>query len=562
LEIRLISSNRRGSSEERKKLYHSRFNAAARFLLGCLVFVLVLFSAGCAVPQTPQGNVSVILEMDGGSREVLVARGSSVHQVLTAAGVSLGALDRTEPPIYGVLTENSRIKVVRVSEDFSVVQVVVPFQNQVLRNESMPEGETRLVQPGVNGLQEVTYRKVIEDGLVVSDTAVKTQIIKEAIPEIVMVGSQPPFTSLVIPGRLVYLLGGNAWMIEENTGNRRPILASGDLDGRIFSLSPDAQWLLFSRYSDEGDTINSLWAARLDEDETGQISLLDLKATNVVHFADWRPGSAYTIAYSTVEPRASAPGWQANNDLHLITLDSNGKIKDQTVELETNMGGTYGWWGINFAWSPEGKKLAYTRPDGIGLFDFEKGSLAPLLEVIPFQTRSDWAWVPGISWGADPSVLFTVGHVSGPGALSPEESPYFDVAALSLNTGIAVNLASQSGMFSYPLSSPTQVGPGGENAYQVAFLQALFPLQSENSRYGVVVMDRDGSNRRLLFPSEGAPGLAPQKKWGVWSPAALSDSGSLALAVIYQDNLWMIDVGNGQARQITGDDLILRIDWK
>ena len=46
---------------------------------------------------------------------------------------------------------------------------------------------------------------------------------------------------------------------------RRPIeflwLTSGDLDGRIFTLSPDGAWLLFSRSSTRpiDEEINNLW---------------------------------------------------------------------------------------------------------------------------------------------------------------------------------------------------------------------------------------------------------------------------------------------------------------
>jgi resuscitation-promoting factor RpfB len=552
-------------SIERMRLYHSRFKVKGRLgahsllVLGLLVFAFGL--VGCAAPQTPQAEVTVFLSVDGRQLEISASRGSSVQQVLTAAGVSLGPLDRSEPPLYGVIQENAALKVIRVQEEFDVVEVTVPFQNQVVRNESMPDGETRLVQPGMNGLHEVTYRKVLEDGVNISNSPVKTVVIREAQPEIVMVGSQLPFTSFAIPGRLVYLLGGNAWMIEENTSSRRPVITTGDLDGRIFSLSDDGRWLLFTRSASD-ENINSLWAAFLDEDSQGEIKIFDLNVANVVHFADWKPGSTYTIAYSTVEPRASAPGWQANNDLNLISLNSSGQAASQKVELETNMGGTYGWWGMNFAWSPDGQKLAYARPDSVGLLELGKGNLEPVIEIIPLQTRSDWAWVPGIEWSPDSKVLYSVEHVFGQGAVSPEESPFFDLAAAPLVGAPKVSLVSLSGMFSYPLASPVQPGPVGEKAFEVAYLQAVFPTQSESSRYYVALMDRDGSNRRTLFPSDGAPGLVPQQKWGAWSPEPLPDSGSLALAVIYQDNLWLIDTVNGTTRQITGDDLITRVDWK
>ena len=85
-------------------------------------------------------------------------------------------------------------------------------------------------------------------------------------------------------------------------------------------------------------------------------------------------------------------------------------------------------------------------------------------------------------------------------------------------------------------------------------------MQSETSRYNLVVMDRDGSNKKILFPSEGAEGLEPQKL--VWSPEALENSDNPAIAFIYEDNLWIVDSVTGEAWQITGDNLTSRIDWK
>jgi resuscitation-promoting factor RpfB len=159
-------------------------------------------------------------------------------------------------------------------------------------------------------------------------------------------------------------------------------------------------------------------------------------------------------------------------------------------------------------------------------------------------------------------LLFTIDHVFQRGAVSPEESPFFDLTAVPLGDGGPIYMVSQVGMFSYPLASPIQPQPDGEKAYQVAYLQSIFPLQSETSRYHLVLMDRDGSNKRVLFPVEGAPGLTPLKDWGVWSPSPLDDTRSLVLAVIYQDNLWFVDTEAGSARQITGDGLVSRLDWK
>jgi hypothetical protein len=533
------------------------------FLLEWVGLLFIALLASCAAPSKTQAVVNVSLLADGKDMMVEMPAGSTVQDALAAAGLSVGPLDQVEPSMYTVLKEGAKISLVRVTEEFKVEQSVIPFEHQVLRNESMPEGESRLVQPGVNGVQETTFRHLYEDGKEASSSPVKTVIIKEAVPEIMMVGTQSPFGSYPLPGKLAYLMNGNAWLIEATTGNRQPIVTTGDLDGSVFSLSPDGAWLLFTRHTKQDNTINTLWAARTGQEGS---QLIDLKVSNIVHFAAWKPGSAYTIAYSTVEARSSAPGWQANNDLNLLSMNRSGELRNLPALLETNMGGNYGWWGMTFAWSPNGETMAYTRPDSVGLVvpdkDPAKSELNSLLDIITLQTRSDWAWVPGLTWAPNGKTLYTVVHVPTPGAASPEESTSFDLAAIPLNGGPTMRLISQAGMFAYPLASPFQEETLGENNYQVAFLQAIFPNQSETSRTHVVVIEQDGSNSKVLFPAEGAPGMDPQAEWGAWSPAPMPDNRDYALAVIYQKNIWLVDTASGDARQITGDNQVTRLDWK
>jgi hypothetical protein len=554
------------------RLYHSRceallpveffraggFRKVLIYLFG-LILSLALLTACVASQPQPAAKINIRIFADGKEETVQVSPGSAVREALSQAGLTVGSLDRVEPPLFTFLNENIDVHLIRVREEFSVEQQVIPFEHQVLRNESMPQGETRLVQPGVNGKSEITYRRLFEDGKEVANNPVKTVILQDAVPEIVMVGSQAPFASFSIPGRLVYILGGNAWLIDGNTGNRKPVITTADLDGRIFSLSPDGEWLLYSRKETKDGNINSLWAVKLD----GSLPPVDLQVYNVVHFAEWRPEVSYQIAYSTVEPRSSAPGWQANNDLNLLKLSGSGQVMHLPVELETNMGGNYGWWGMTYAWSPDGLQIVYTRPDGIGfLLLGEEGQLNPLLNVIPFQTGGDWAWVPGISWSPDGRILYSIDHVPPAGSTSPETSPDFDLEAVPLYGAPPMRLVSQTGMFAYPKASRFQDQPDGGQGYQVAYLQAIFPSQSDSSRYRLMVMDQDGSNRRSIFPDEGASGIQPQAGWGVWSPAAIKEGGSLALAVIYQNNLWLVDASSGEARQLTGDGLVNRVDWK
>lgn len=493
---------------------------------------------------------------------VVLPAGSTAQQALDEAGLKMGELDRLEPPPQTVLAQGALVKIVRVQEEFEVEESAVPFERQTVRSMDIPEGEKRLLQAGENGLEEVTRRRLFEDGRQVSLTQVKTVVIKPPVPEILMIGSQLPLTAIPIPGTLAYLSGGNAWIMSENTANRRPLLMNGQLDGRIFSLSPDGSWLLYTQRSESTGVINHLYAMSTAE---GDAKAVDLQVDNIIHFAAWVPASGLRVTYSTVEAREAAPGWQANNDLQTVDFSANGWVSKAAQVLETNSGGIYGWWGTDFRWSPDGKRLAYVQPDEFGLVDLEENTLEPILKITPFQTMGDWAWVPGLAWSPDGVLLYTILHGgAGVEADFAESSQQFDLTAIEPGNA-PVTMVPQTGMFASPVPSPFQKEGSGERAYQLAFLQAVFPNQSQTSRYHVMVIDRDGSNKRRLFPPEGLPGVEPQNL--VWSPAALSKGGpagfeGFALAVVYQGDLWLIEVGSANAHRISGEGILTRLDWR
>jgi hypothetical protein len=512
-----------------------------------------------------QGLLTISISADTKEFQVKITSGSTVQEALKSAQITMGELDRVEPPLYTILSNGSQVKVIRVKEEYYIEQVVIPFEHQELRNEALPEGERRLSQPGVNGLEEITYHRVLEDEVEVSNNIVKSVVLKAAIPEVMMIGGRSSFASVSISGIIAYLSAGNAWVIESNTSNRRMVVSTGDLDGRIFSLSKDGKFLLFSRFSNGDNTVNSLWVASLSSDP---LKVIDLRVDNVVHYAEFDPGSSI-VAYSTVEWRETSPGWQANNDLYERGVSATGFVGSPRVELEANSGGVYGWWGMEFSWAPDGLRFLYSRPDSVGIIDTSIGNQTTILNINPYQTGGNWAWVPGVAWSPDGNVIYTVDHISSE-ITGTENAQEFDLMAVPLSGGIPVTLIKNVGMFAYPVTSPIhyetnfiKISTGtsrDQNAFLVAYLQAIFPDQSETSRYRLVIIDRDGSNKKSLFPEEGAVGLNPQHV--VWSPEKIGSEGENTIALIYNGNIWLIDSGSGIAQQITGDGLTSRVDWR
>ena len=494
-------------------------------------------------------DVTVILIADSQRQDLQIAPGTTVANVLAQAGITLGTLDRVTPPLYSLIADGSTVRVIRVRETFEVEQVLIPFQRQIVRNEALPPDETRLVQAGEEGLQEITYRILTEDGAETSRTPLRTTLLKESVPEILMIGASSSFKTIPLKGALVYIDGGNAWILMQDSSNRFPLVASADLDSRIFSLSPDGQWLLFSRMDETH--LNALFVIATFGGEQS----FPLFLYNVIHFADWSPAVKRTIAYSTVQPVSSVPGWQAKNDLRLISFDEKKKLSEETILLPANTEGSYSWWGTKFAWSPDGARLAYARPDEVGWISSAGGARHPLLAFTPFRTQADWIWLPSIRWSPDGAFLITVRHGGPLGQESPEESPAFDLVALPAAGGAPISLFEQAGMFAYPAPGPLQ-NRSYEQGYNVAFLQAIRPLESDRSKYRLVISDRDGSNLKAVFPPEGEPGLTPGEVGEAeWSP----DGGKIAL--IYEGNLWIIDLATGDSQQLTGDGQVTMIDW-
>ncbi len=509
--------------------------------------------SGCAGPEATAGAVSVVLEADGKRRSVSIPAGSTVQQALAAAGVTLGELDRVQPPGYTVIAENTEIQVTRVEERFEIETNVLPFERQTVRNEALPAGETRLIQPGENGLQEITYRVVIEEGKEVSRTPVKVAVIQQPKPEIVMVGAQSLYAPVPLEGILAYAAGGNAWIMRGDSGNRRPIIVTADLDGRVFKLSPDGRWLLFSRaVEDDEQVLNRLYVVSTTKSDAQPI---DLGVENVVHFADWSPAlPSFTVAYSTVEPSPSPPGWQANNDLQMVTFTSSGHVVRRRTLIPSNAGGQYGWWGTSYTWAADGLRLAYAQADSVGYVDLREPDFTPLLEFVPFQTGGDWAWVPTVSWGPRGETLYLVSHGAPVGLESQAASPVFDLTALPLDLGTPLPLVERAGMFASPSAFHARDADTPEPALGLAYLQARNALESEDSGYDLMLLDWDGSNRRHLFPAIGEPGLEPQHV--VWSP-----SGD-RIALRYRGDLWLVDVGTGLGQPLTADGQVVALDWK
>jgi len=481
--------------------------------------------------------MQVVLLADGKEQVLVVtAEQMTIGDLLSRVGVTLGSLDRVDPDLYVLVSPGMQVKVTRVKEEFETKQQTLPFTHQTVRSERVAQGERRLLQTGSNGEMEITYRVMFEDGVEVARDEVRREVLAEPVDEIIVVGVQGELTSVPISGTIVYLSGGNAWLMRESSDLRRNITGSGDLDGRVFDLSQNGAHLLFTRAmtGDENAPLNSLWMA--------QPSLVgeepqSLGVTGVI-WAAWAPDGR-RFAYSTAKRVTGLPGWRANNDLWLATLgDDPAEPAKTQMLLPATADIPYAWWGRIYTWSPDGNYLAYAQSNELGVIPLADGKLVPLASFPTFRTQSHWAWVPSVSWSPDGYLLAFVNHRGDVEGLSPEDSPVFDLVVASVDGALQVPLVEEVGMWSAPRWSSTGSG-------MLAYGQAQSPRNSQDSRYELFVIDRDGSNARRLFPPTGLMGvIAPDVAW--------SPNGE-AVLIEYESNLYRVDVQSNRLDQLTSD---------
>jgi Tol biopolymer transport system component len=505
------------------------------FIVNCS---LLIFLIACGPGRQPD-QVSITLIADREIQSIVMPQGQTVRDVLKLHSITLGELDRVRPPETTPLQNNMSITVTRIVQQTQIVTQAIAFTTQVIPDAALPSGQRQIQQAGHNGTLQITYRATYEDGQLAGRDEIDRLTIDSPVPEIARVGLQD-FSTTTFSGTLVYLSNHNAFVMRDLSTNKRPLTTQGDLDGRVFALSPDGHWLLYS--SQVTATFNSLWIV---DTTLAKPEVRALKINGVL-WADFAPDGK-SIAFTRAEAAPGQPGWRAYNDLNLAAFN-NGTIGATKNVLTQSATAPYSWWGSTFDWSPDAKWIAYANTESIGVISLT-AKITKSIEIDNFpayNTRSTWAWTPIVSWSPDGRFIVASVHAPSPTGDSDETSPAFDVNALAHDGTFNIRLINNAGMWAAPRWA----------ASQIIFGEADTPFASDVSRYRLYMMDRDGSNHILLFPALDSIGLDGLPDYD------LSPDNQMLIAS-YQGDLYMIDIASSNitSRRITAEGTVSQPRW-
>lgn len=152
-------------------------------------------------PTTKQVSADMVIEVtrqhavkftaDGETKNLLVAD-TTVSALLAEQGITLGKDDVVTPDLSTKITADTDVTVQRVKYEEVTTEEAIPFTETVTNDSSLPRGVTRVDVQGQDGVQKVTRRNKIVDGVVTESTVLSSTVLKEAVNQVSRVGTKDP----------------------------------------------------------------------------------------------------------------------------------------------------------------------------------------------------------------------------------------------------------------------------------------------------------------------------------------------------------------------------------
>lgn len=133
-------------------------------------------------------SLSITLVHDG-KTEKITTKAKTVQALLDEQKLTLGKDDEISAKPDTELKDGEKIVIKRITYKTEKRTETVPYSTTKEETSSLSEGQTKVKQQGQNGEKEVTYKVKFADGKKVSEKALSEKVTKNAVNEVVLVGT-------------------------------------------------------------------------------------------------------------------------------------------------------------------------------------------------------------------------------------------------------------------------------------------------------------------------------------------------------------------------------------
>jgi resuscitation-promoting factor RpfB len=136
----------------------------------------------------------IVLVNDGQER-VVTTTAATAGDLLAEQGIALSETDRTSLFLNQGLLNRMRLQVFRVQVSEIAETTPIAHERVETQDPNVLEGEKTVTQPGVAGEQVTNIRVTVVDGVETAREVLSTSVTREAVPELVTVGTKPQPTN-------------------------------------------------------------------------------------------------------------------------------------------------------------------------------------------------------------------------------------------------------------------------------------------------------------------------------------------------------------------------------
>lgn len=127
--------------------------------------------------------------VDGTNERTIFTAEKNVEDMIDSLDIQLNENDRIEPMLEEPINEGDLVKITRITSEEKVETQEVPFQTVFKNNNDLERGRTKVVQEGKEGLKEIKYEVIYENGVEVDVQILQEDVIESATNEIVERGT-------------------------------------------------------------------------------------------------------------------------------------------------------------------------------------------------------------------------------------------------------------------------------------------------------------------------------------------------------------------------------------